>query len=97
MKRVLMLRLLGNCVRLFALSIVLTTFALTGAIGIFAVLILVAPALTKELGVALGLFLAALCLPIAFVFAAGVHEAGHILAGAGVGFRRQFADVGPDE
>jgi hypothetical protein len=95
MGRLLMLGLLGNCLRLFALSVFLTTFALAGAIGLFAVLILAAPALTNELGAALGLFLGALCLPTAFFVAAGVHEAGHLLAGACVGFRPQFAHVGP--
>lgn len=90
-----MLRSLGNCLRWFALSAAVTALALAATGGIFAMLVLTAPALTRELGTVAGLALFGACLPLMLVLAAGLHEAGHLLAGVCVGFRPRFAHVGP--
>jgi len=86
---------LGCFLRWLALSTAATLLVLWATTGIFVVLVLTAPSLTGEWGTAGGLSLFALCLPIAFVVAVAAHEAGHVLAGACVGMRLQFAHVGP--
>lgn len=90
-----MLRMVGCCLRWVALSVAVTILALAATIGIFAMLVLTVPGVAREVGPAVGLSLFGLCLPVTFVLAAAAHEAGHILAGAFVGFRPQFAHVGP--
>lgn len=90
-----MLRLLGLGLGWLALGAAIALLMLGFTVGVFAVLVSTAPALGAECGAAVGLSLFCLGLPITFVLAVAAHELGHVLGGACVGLRPQFAHVGP--
>src|SRR5262245_30893030 len=73
----------------------MTLLLLGMAIGYFAMLVLTAPALEKQLGMPTGLALFCAGVPLTFALAIAGHEVGHLLAGRCAGLSPRFAHVGP--